>query len=427
MIEPFVLPLLGLFAIAAPVERAGDPELAEAVHFIRDGDFETALPKLDGVVRRLQSSPPPRRELPMAHVYRGVCYLEMDRLPSAHDDFRIAQCLDPSLRLDPRSFSAQVMREFTASRDEHCRDVAAAAHKGSSKPLLLVLGGGAAVAGAALAAGGGGGQATTTTAPVGSGTTTIPTTTMPGATPTPTPTTTLPGPSTTTTMPGEPSTTTTTVPATTTTTTTLAACSFSLSPGNKNFGALGGSGTCNIGARSGCAWTASADVNWITLQAPTIGVGQGKVDYQVSGLTVGSRTGTISVAGSAEACTVTQSLLVRNESGGVSWWSELSVPGATGQVVLNGAHALFQEAGALAQSVEARPGWQRLEAQLVSSKGRPGTWRFELRGSVEPGSLRVIAGQVLLLTDRAVTFRIGGQPGERFVIVFRTASAPALP
>jgi hypothetical protein len=111
----------------------------------------------------------------------------------------------------------------------------------------------------------------------------------------------------------------------------------------------------------------------------------------------------------------------------ISWTSELAVPGATAQVVVNGAQATFQESGATAQSVEGPAGWQRLEAQLVSARGRPGTWRFELRGSMEPGSLRVVAGQVLLLTERAVVFKMAGQPGERVVLTFRTEGAASAP
>ena len=256
-------------AVATP---AGDGELAEGVALIRGGDFEAALPKLDGAVGRLEAAAPPRRELPIAHVYLGVCYLELEQLPAAHDHFRIAQCLDPSLRLDVRSFSAQVLREFAAARDERCRDVAAVPHKGSGKPVLLVLGAGAAVAGVAVAArGGGGGQAsptTSTTQPIASGTTvpaSPPSTTLePGASPTPPPSTSAPGPSTTTTLSSAPTTTTpttttTTLPATTTTTappttttTTLPACSYKLNPGNTQFQSQGGQGTCNVTAPAGC-------------------------------------------------------------------------------------------------------------------------------------------------------------------------------
>ena len=103
----------------------------------------------------------------------------------------------------------------------------------------------------------------------------------------------------------------------------------------------------------------------------------------------------------------------------VSWTSDLAVPEATGQVVVNGEQGAFQNAGHAEQSVQCLAGPNRLEAQIVSAPGRPGTWRFELGGAFEPGSLRPVAGEVLMLSDRAVVFRLSGKPGERMVLAFR--------
>ena len=56
------------------------------------------------------------------------------------------------------------------------------------------------------------------------------------------------------------------------------------------------------------------------------------------------------------------------------------------------------------------------------ARAKPGTWKFELAptASLQPGSIRVIAGYVAVLTSDAVTFRLTGQPGERIVFTFKT-------
>jgi len=101
------------------------------------------------------------------------------------------------------------------------------------------------------------------------------------------------------------------------------------------------------------------------------------------------------------------------------WVSQLEVPGGRGQVVLNGSQALFPGAGRAVLPVRVPSGENRVEATLVQAEGRPGLWRFELGLSVEPGTLRVIAGEVALVTADAIAFRFKGRPGERAVFTFR--------
>jgi hypothetical protein len=104
-----------------------------------------------------------------------------------------------------------------------------------------------------------------------------------------------------------------------------------------------------------------------------------------------------------------------------TWVSQLDVPGGRGQIVLNGSEALFPAAGRVPLSARPRPGDNRVEAQLVQAQGRAGLWRFELApDTMVAGSLRVIAGQVALVTGDAVVFRLKGQPGERIVFTFRS-------
>jgi len=104
----------------------------------------------------------------------------------------------------------------------------------------------------------------------------------------------------------------------------------------------------------------------------------------------------------------------------VSWSSQLDVPGGAGQVVLNGLVAFFQGQGRAAASAATRPGTGRIEGHLVTAAGRPGTWRFDMGGAVEPGSLRVVAGDVVSIGASAVVFRMSGRAGERIVFAFRT-------
>jgi len=73
-----------------------------------------------------------------------------------------------------------------------------------------------------------------------------------------------------------------------------------------------------------------------------------------------------------------------------------------------------------AMAAEGKRGVNRVEAVLVRGAGRPGTWRFDLSNqpAMKPGSLRVVAGTVALITNDAVVFWLQGKPGERIVFAF---------
>jgi hypothetical protein len=104
------------------------------------------------------------------------------------------------------------------------------------------------------------------------------------------------------------------------------------------------------------------------------------------------------------------------------WSSQLDVEGGWGRVTSNGADAASASVGVSPLAMRARSGPNRVEAELVAAAGKAGTWRFELldRGRLDPGSLRVLQGQVLLVTEEAVVFRLQGRPGERVAFTFRT-------
>jgi hypothetical protein len=100
------------------------------------------------------------------------------------------------------------------------------------------------------------------------------------------------------------------------------------------------------------------------------------------------------------------------------WSSELSVPDGQGQVVVNATQAVFLGAGRGEIRMDLRPGRNRVEAVLVSG-GAEGVWRFTLAaGSVRPGSLRALAGDVVAIGPGMVAFGVRGDTGERVTFAF---------
>lgn len=99
----------------------------------------------------------------------------------------------------------------------------------------------------------------------------------------------------------------------------------------------------------------------------------------------------------------------------------LDIPGASGQVMLNGREVAFAGPGRSERRFALNGGENRVEAQLVEATGQGGTWRFDLNGLAEPGSVRVVAGEAVLITADAIVFRLKGSAGERVVFAFRGA------
>ena len=83
-------------------------------------------------------------------------------------------------------------------------------------------------------------------------------------------------------------------------------CNFTLSSTGTNVSATGGSGSVGVSAGSGCSWTATSNIGWITIDAGSSGTGNGSVNYSVasSASNCNSSTGTITIAG--QLFTVTQ-------------------------------------------------------------------------------------------------------------------------
>lgn len=104
----------------------------------------------------------------------------------------------------------------------------------------------------------------------------------------------------------------------------------------------------------------------------------------------------------------------------LDWTMQLDVPDGVGQVAFNG-QAVQVTRGVSQAAATASGGDNLVEAQLVESRDRPGTWRFEAHEAeaIEPGSLRVLRGAVALATPTALVFRLTGQRGEEIAFSYR--------
>ena len=81
-------------------------------------------------------------------------------------------------------------------------------------------------------------------------------------------------------------------------------CTYSISPTSASFTSAGGTGTVNVTAGAGCAWTAVSNNSFITVAGGASGSGSGTVTYSVAANSLPSRIGTLTIAGQTH--TVTQ-------------------------------------------------------------------------------------------------------------------------
>ena len=83
------------------------------------------------------------------------------------------------------------------------------------------------------------------------------------------------------------------------------ACTYSVSSTSASFGPDGGNASVEVGASSGCQWTAESDSPWLRITAGRSGRGPGSVRYTVAANPNSTaRTGTLTIAG--ETITITQ-------------------------------------------------------------------------------------------------------------------------
>ena len=140
-----------------------------------------------------------------------------------------------------------------------------------------------------------------------------------------------------------------------------------------------------------------------------------------SGACSGTGTTCTVVMSANESVTARFSLLLTDAPPVVlaHWTSALAAPGATGNVSVNGSPTagVGRASATIALKEDARE--VRVQGVLATGSG-PGWWRFERHaGTGAAVRVKVIEGQVILVTPDAVVFRVRGQPGERvaFAIV----------
>ena len=81
------------------------------------------------------------------------------------------------------------------------------------------------------------------------------------------------------------------------TVTQASGCTYSIAPASQNVPAGGGTGSFAVNASGTCAWTAAANVPWITVTSAPSGNGNGTVQFSAAANTAAARSGTITVAG----------------------------------------------------------------------------------------------------------------------------------
>jgi Viral BACON domain/Putative binding domain, N-terminal len=78
------------------------------------------------------------------------------------------------------------------------------------------------------------------------------------------------------------------------------ACSPQVSPVEQFFEAAGGQASVSVTSNAGCAWNATSNTDWITINSGASGNGSGAVTYTVANNSTGvARQGTLAVAGRA--------------------------------------------------------------------------------------------------------------------------------
>jgi hypothetical protein len=91
-------------------------------------------------------------------------------------------------------------------------------------------------------------------------------------------------------------------------TVTQVQCSATLNPQTQSVSLLGGSFTVAVTTQIGCPWQAVESLSWVTITSGTSGTGSGTVGYTVAPNVVGSRSGTIAIAG--QTLTVNQAAVL---------------------------------------------------------------------------------------------------------------------
>lgn len=82
-----------------------------------------------------------------------------------------------------------------------------------------------------------------------------------------------------------------------------APCRYEVSPASQNIGSNGGSLSATLTTPSDCTWTATTDVNWISLTSPATGTGNATVTFTVRSNDGAQRTGNVTIGGQRSSVT----------------------------------------------------------------------------------------------------------------------------
>ena len=74
-------------------------------------------------------------------------------------------------------------------------------------------------------------------------------------------------------------------------------CSYSISPASAAFNTSGGSGSIVVTTQSGCNWSASSGVSWVTITSGSSGTGSGTIAYTVASNSSAARSVVSTIAG----------------------------------------------------------------------------------------------------------------------------------
>jgi hypothetical protein len=153
------------FATAARAQApvANDPDVAQGIQQVEEGDYDAAILTLDNAARRLSADPKKTRELSQAYLYLGVAYVGKGHEAAAKAKFREAVTQIRELTLSPDKFPPKVIDLFEAAREEVAKAPAPAPAPaaapvreggggGGGKKWLIIGGLGAAAAGGAVLA-----------------------------------------------------------------------------------------------------------------------------------------------------------------------------------------------------------------------------------------------------------------------------------
>jgi hypothetical protein len=161
----------------------------------------------------------------------------------------------------------------------------------------------------------------------------------------------------------------------------------------------------------------------LTLQNPTGGFGMTKcydLGATVTNSCGGQASSKVSMYLAGFACTGYPYPVFNDRRQGLPWESDLQVEGGRLQLVVNGSAVSYPETGRAYGMGAFVEGTNRVEATLVEGRGKAGVWRFNFLApqAVAAGSIRVLAGEAVTMSESSITFRLKGTRGERIAFTF---------